>query len=197
MLEHRKSICLVDDEKELVDSFLPFLKDKYDVRTFLSPVDALEAFDSGFRPDIVFSDVRMPEMSGFQMIEKMHTKNISPQIIVSSGHADKAVAIEALNLGANGFLEKPFTLKQFRAMLQHLESEAAAKLVQTNEHQEQVNDLLALNEIYFIRLSRAENFIFGRDLPYPETPELKFQYLEAVKQEAVLSKRINARKRKS
>ena len=76
------------------------------------------------RPDIITMDLTMPEMDGVECIEE--TMNFAPQtyILVISALADKATAVKALTLGANGFLCKPFTEKQLtQAIAQVLELE--------------------------------------------------------------------------
>jgi len=76
------------------------------------------------RPDIVTMDLTMPEMGGVECIEEI--MNFAPHtyILVISALADKATAVQALTLGANGFLCKPFTEKQLtQAIAQVLELE--------------------------------------------------------------------------
>ncbi|MFQ3246349.1 MAG: two-component system chemotaxis response regulator CheY [Arenicella sp.] len=71
-------------------------------------VDALQIV-SAEKPDFITMDLTMPKMDGVTCIGKI--KKISPKthILVISALADKATAIAALSLGANGFLCKPFT----------------------------------------------------------------------------------------
>lgn len=71
-------------------------------------VDALQIVRAE-HPDFVTMDLTMPEMDGVTCIEMI--KKISPKthILVISALADKTTAIDALSLGANGFLCKPFT----------------------------------------------------------------------------------------
>jgi DNA-binding NtrC family response regulator len=93
----QQSVCLIDDEHELLDGFGAVLSANYKVYTFSSPLEALKAFDEGLDPTVVVSDLRMPEMGGLQMIEKIREKHLHSKIIVASGNADKS----ALNNWSN------------------------------------------------------------------------------------------------
>lgn len=61
------------------------------------------------RPDVVTMDLTMPEMDGIECIRRLLEINPDTLILVVSALADKATAIEALKLGAQGFLCKPFS----------------------------------------------------------------------------------------
>lgn len=70
--------------------------------------EALSLFDRT-RPDIVTMDLTMPEMDGIECIRRLLALRPDTLILVVSALADKATAIEALKLGAQGFLCKPFS----------------------------------------------------------------------------------------
>lgn len=71
-------------------------------------------------PDIVTMDLTMPQMDGLSCIEKLVKIKPDIQILVVSALADKATGIKALELGANGFLNKPFTDDELFAALTDL-----------------------------------------------------------------------------
>lgn len=83
------------------------------MRSFSSVVraaDGEEAVEMAKRehPEIVTMDLTMPQMDGINCIRLLVEQNPSIKILVVSALADKATAIKALTLGANGFLCKPF-----------------------------------------------------------------------------------------
>ena len=180
------SVCLVDDEQDVVDSFSEALGDEFEVMSFLSPALALAAFEAGYRPSIVVSDLQMPEMNGLKFIENMKSKGVESRVIVSTGYADKNAAVTALNLGVDGFLEKPFTVKQFKGMLHEVSQVSSA-------FKELVHDLCKLNELYFKRVALAENFIYEKGLGYPEDNESKVEFLSDLKNERQLVSAIDKR----
>lgn len=74
-------------------------------------------------PDLVTMDLTMPEMDGVSCIRELIAKYPQINILVISALSDKATAIEALKLGARGFLNKPFTDRQLvDALLEFVEA---------------------------------------------------------------------------
>jgi len=74
-------------------------------------VDAIELFKM-HDPDVVTMDLTMPRMDGIECIGKLVALKPAVRILVISALADKATAVEAMEKGANGFLNKPFTDRQ-------------------------------------------------------------------------------------
>ena len=71
-------------------------------------------------PDVVTMDLTMPQMDGIQCIEKIVQLKPAVRILVVSALNDKATAIDAMEKGANGFLNKPFTDRQLTEALAEL-----------------------------------------------------------------------------
>jgi two-component system, chemotaxis family, chemotaxis protein CheY len=74
-------------------------------------VEAIELFKRT-DPDVVTMDLTMPRMDGIECISKLVALKPAVRILVISALADKATAVEAMERGANGFLNKPFTDRQ-------------------------------------------------------------------------------------
>ncbi|MCC4116300.1 response regulator [Aromatoleum toluclasticum] len=72
------------------------------------------------RPDVVTMDLTMPEMDGIECIRRLLELNPDTLILVVSALADKATAIEALKLGAQGFLCKPFSEEDLAEAVEEL-----------------------------------------------------------------------------
>ncbi|OOS22678.1 response regulator [Moraxella lincolnii] len=70
--------------------------------------EALKLFEE-FQPDLITMDLTMPKMDGLECIEKIVAKNRKVSILVVSALSDKATALQALKLGARGFVGKPFS----------------------------------------------------------------------------------------
>jgi two-component system, chemotaxis family, chemotaxis protein CheY len=90
--------------------------------------DGIEALDL-FRktdPDVVTMDITMPHMDGIECIARLVAMKPAIRILVVSALADKATAVEAMERGANGFLNKPFTDRQL--------NEAIAELLRQDTH---------------------------------------------------------------
>lgn len=72
------------------------------------------------RPEAVTLDLTMPEMDGIACVEALMRFDASIRVLVVSALSDKATAIRALKLGAQGFLHKPFTDEQLVLALREL-----------------------------------------------------------------------------
>ncbi len=82
-------------------------------------VEAIELFRRT-DPDLVTMDLTMPQMDGIQCIEQLVRLKPAVRILVISALADKATAIDAMEKGANGFLNKPFTDRQLNEAIAEL-----------------------------------------------------------------------------
>jgi two-component system response regulator FixJ len=101
-------IHVIDDDEAIRDS-LSFLLDTagWAVRTYESAEAFLAALD-GLSPGCVVSDLRMPGLSGLDLIQRLKEMKSSIPVIVITGHGDVALAVEAMKAGVSDFIEKPF-----------------------------------------------------------------------------------------
>ncbi|HZT02907.1 MAG TPA: response regulator [Steroidobacteraceae bacterium] len=91
------------------------------VGTAANGIEALEMFRKT-DPDMVTMDLTMPQMDGIECISKLVQLKPAVRILVISALADKATAVEAMERGANGFLNKPFTDRQLNEAIADLMS---------------------------------------------------------------------------
>jgi two-component system chemotaxis response regulator CheY len=91
------------------------------VGTAANGLEALEMFRKT-DPDMVTMDLTMPQMDGIECISKLVQLKPAVRILVISALADKATAVEAMERGANGFLNKPFTDRQLNEAIAELMS---------------------------------------------------------------------------
>lgn len=82
-------------------------------------LEALELFRKT-DPDMVTMDITMPQMDGIECIARLVALKPAVRILVISALADKATAVEAMERGANGFLNKPFTDRQLNEAIADL-----------------------------------------------------------------------------
>ena len=82
-------------------------------------LEAIELFKKA-DPDVVTMDLTMPQMDGIECISKLVELKPAVRILVISALADKATAVEAMEKGANGFLNKPFTDRQLNEAIADL-----------------------------------------------------------------------------
>jgi two-component system chemotaxis response regulator CheY len=89
------------------------------VGTAANGLEALELFRK-MDPDVITMDLTMPQMDGIECIENIVKIKPAVRILVISALADKATAVEAMEKGANGFLNKPFTDRQLNEAIAEL-----------------------------------------------------------------------------
>ncbi len=102
-------IVHVIDDDEALRELLTFLlrSAKHDVRSYASAKAFLDALPRAGLGCII-TDVRMPGMSGIELLRRLKELNVAVPVIVITGHGDVALAVEAMKIGAVDFLEKPF-----------------------------------------------------------------------------------------
>ena len=101
-------VHVIDDDDALRDS-LSFLLGT--VRLNVKTYESAEAFLAAL-PDAnsgcIITDVRMPDMSGVDLLRKLNELQIALPVIIITGHGDVQLAVEAMKIGAADFIEKPF-----------------------------------------------------------------------------------------
>lgn len=101
-------IHVVDDDAGLRES-LQFLLGTLGYATCLhaDPVEFLSAIDS-LEPGLILLDIRFPEHNGLDILEQLRAGHCYWPVVIVTGHGDIALAVKAIKLGAEDFLEKPF-----------------------------------------------------------------------------------------
>ena len=101
------SILVVDDEKEIADLVELYLKnDGYTVHKFFNAGDALDSLEQA-RPSLAILDVMLPDMSGFELCQRIREQYMFP-IIMLTAKVEDMDKITGLTLGADDYMTKPF-----------------------------------------------------------------------------------------
>jgi signal transduction histidine kinase len=109
-------LLIIDDEEIVLDSCSQILAgNNYDVATAENGTLGLKLV-ADFQPDIAFVDLKMPGISGFEVLEKIHDLDPTIVTIVITGFATVSSAVEAMQKGAYDFLPKPFTPDELRLL---------------------------------------------------------------------------------
>ncbi|RME62617.1 MAG: response regulator, partial [Nitrospirae bacterium] len=111
-------VLVVDDEEVVRLSCQRLLEPEgYEVFQAGSPSEAIQVVEEN-RIDVVVSDLKMPEMDGVELLK--HIKEVSPltEIIIMTGYATVASAVEAMKYGAFDYIEKPFRAEELKLIVQ-------------------------------------------------------------------------------
>jgi two-component system nitrogen regulation response regulator NtrX len=118
-------VLVVDDEKGIRGALGQLLEyEGYEVQTAGNAVDGISAFES-WHPHLVFLDVKMAGIDGLETLKRIRQMDPAAIVVMISGHGTVQTAVEATQLGAYDFLEKPLdtdrVLVTLRNALQHAE----------------------------------------------------------------------------
>lgn len=131
-----RTVHLIDDDDPLRDSMKLFLANAgFDVRSFGSALEFLKSADD-LRDGCVVTDVRMPGMSGMDLIVQMNARGVRLPVIVVTGHADVPLAVRAMKEGAVDLLEKPFQAEDLLAAIRRALAAAPPPSVTENERED-------------------------------------------------------------
>ena len=108
----KPTVMVVDDEEEICEILSIFLEDDFEVTSFTDPTKAREELAKTIF-DLILTDLKMPVVDGFQIIEAAQTHQEKTPLIVVSGHAREEVEIkEVLENGAVDVITKPFSSQE-------------------------------------------------------------------------------------
>lgn len=111
-----KRILVVDDERQITRMLRASLQSSgYEVLTANNGVEGLEKFESG-RPDLVITDLAMPEMNGLELTQAVRRLDRTPIIVLSVRDTD-VMKVKALDEGADDYLTKPFSIPELLARI--------------------------------------------------------------------------------
>ena len=102
-------IGLVDDDSAVLDSLqLYFARHGVSTSCFASAEALLDSLDGGAQPDCIVSDIRMPGMSGLDLLRSLKERRSIAPLILITGLSDIEIAVSSIKNGAFDFIEKPF-----------------------------------------------------------------------------------------
>jgi DNA-binding response OmpR family regulator len=119
MLEHTPRILLVDDEQSIQTLLsFPLRKDGYEVVQATDGREALARFGEG--PfDLVVLDVMLPRLDGLEVCRRLRARSSVP-IIMLTAKAEEIDKVLGLELGADDYITKPFSIREFRSRVRAL-----------------------------------------------------------------------------
>lgn len=118
-LSNMKILLAEDDTLILKTLELYLKKDGYEVITSSDGLDAMNKIESQ-HPDMVITDVMLPYFSGLELLGRVKQKQSKLPVIVLSAMGQESVVAEAMKLGADHFISKPFSITQLSEQITRL-----------------------------------------------------------------------------
>ncbi len=116
-MEKTLTVLVVDDEQIVLDSVTKHLrKENFTIVTVLSATDALALLNTN-PPDIILTDLMMPEIDGLELMKISKEKLPQVPIIMVTGYATINTALQATQLGAFDYIAKPFTRSELQSVV--------------------------------------------------------------------------------
>jgi len=143
-------ILLVDDDTQVLESIGDFLENRgFQVFKALDGTTGLQSYYSN-NPDLVITDLKMPGISGLELLEKIREHHFETEIIILTGHGDLNAAVQALRFHAFDFLLKPIDFK----LLDFTIMNALRRTNEKKDAKQKMDELL--NDFSELKLSQNE-----------------------------------------
>jgi len=113
------SVLIVDDNiaaRKLLRAVLAGTGQRFVIYEAASGIEAFNNFRLNYY-DIVFLDIEMPDMSGFEILEKIRSEYPSQFVIIVSANATVVNVKKTIELGGQGFIAKPYTTKKVKSVV--------------------------------------------------------------------------------
>ena len=128
-----KTILLVEDEKIIRENIASMLRCFFkEVYIAIDGFDGLDKYEE-YLPDIVMTDLKMPNMNGFELMEELKKRSSTSYTIIVSAHTDTEHLIEAINIKIDRYLIKPLTenelFEAFNAYFEKIDSLTPEKIL--------------------------------------------------------------------
>ena len=153
------NIIIVDDEPKIARGILKLISEREGYKAagvFCEAAEAL-AFIEHNPVDVVITDIRMPEISGLELIQRIRRTNENMHIIILSGYADFAYAQQAIALGVTRYLLKPTNPEELIGALEEIRGLSHATAPEAEQPTE-IQNLLVRNAVRYIEEKYADPF---------------------------------------
>ncbi len=149
-----------DDAREILEFYLDTVFDEVEVAS--NGLEGLNIFnenlENGKLFDVIVTDIRMPQLDGLSMLEKITQKNEDQKFIIVSAYKDEEYLFRSINLNVISYFVKPLVVENIMQILKKVKK----SILEKNEKIEIVdNDLTKINETYFY--SKDKKLLYDKD----------------------------------
>ena len=115
----KKTVLLVDDYRSLREGILLLLEDDYRIVAVETGEQAMEVV-SALGPDLIVLDLKLPGISGVEVLSEMRSRKIDSPVLIISAIQDPSVAAHLYRMGACDYLTKPFGIHELRGKMEQI-----------------------------------------------------------------------------
>ena len=141
-------IMLIDDEQDCMESLAAALEPAgHQTEMFTLPVEAVGVYSKALY-DVVITDMRMPRMTGIQVLRILRQLDPEAKVIIMTGYGDAETAISAVNEGAFAFFGKPVDIGELLEVLNKVGKEKGKKFLSQEEQAKMYLEYQKLKNAY-------------------------------------------------
>ncbi len=111
-MEVKKRILICDDEEGIRESLRLILEDNYELTMAKSGKECMETLSENRDIKAVLLDIKMPKQNGLEVMKEIKKSHPDIKVVIVTGYASAEIAQEAFDLGADGYIPKPFNPKK-------------------------------------------------------------------------------------
>jgi len=179
LVPSRKSLILiVEDEEDMRDNLTDLLGKQYDIITSESGKDALKKYEANQNNvDMVLLDIRLPDISGVEVLHKMKNISLRPDIIMVTALKDLELAINAMKEGAYDYITKPFFAEDILSTIERAteKEDYLRKLREINLRMEK-EKIFAERRAILIQELKMQRKLEGKELSLDEQACVEFLF---------------------
>ena len=141
-------IMMIDDEMDCMESLAAALEPAgHQAVMFSSPADAVTQYAQGHY-DVVITDMRMPRMTGIQVLRVIRQIDPEARVIIMTGYGDAETAIAAVNNGAYAFFGKPVNIVELIEVLERVGKEQERIILSKAEQERMAQEYQRLKKAH-------------------------------------------------
>lgn len=109
--DKQTKVLVIDDDPNVSWMLNQGLADQYEFKSARDGVEGIQMVTTE-EPDIILLDIKMPGMTGLEVLDKLNKTETRPDVLMLSGHAETEMVVEAMKRGAIEFIKKPFDIEE-------------------------------------------------------------------------------------
>ncbi|MCH9032184.1 MAG: response regulator, partial [candidate division Zixibacteria bacterium] len=107
----KSKVLVIDDDPNVCWLLNQGLSDNFEFKSARDGIEGIQMVTTE-SPDLILLDIKMPGMSGLEVLEKLNKVESRPDVLMLSGHAETEMVVKSVRLGACEFIKKPFDVEE-------------------------------------------------------------------------------------